>query len=61
MRLVRILCDIAEVQAECLTKPAEFHLTLVLQAETEGLLSDLLQNNVFSYRLTFLDLYIYTW
>ena len=42
VRLVRILRDVGEMEAEGLTETAELDLTLVLQAELECLLSNLL-------------------
>ena len=44
MRLVSVLCDVGEVETEGLAKTAEFHLALVLQAELECLLGDLLHS-----------------
>lgn len=43
VRLVRILGDIAEMQAQRLAEPPELDLALVLEAELERLLRDLLQ------------------
>ena len=44
MGLVCVLGDIREVQAESLAKATELDLALMLQAELESLLGDLLQN-----------------
>ena len=42
VRLVRILRDIGQVKTEGLAQATELDLALVLQAELEGLLRDLL-------------------
>ena len=49
MGLVRILRDVGEMEAEGLAETAELNLTLVLQAELECLLSDLLWRREYGY------------
>lgn len=45
MGLVRVFCDIAQVQPECLTQATKLDLALMLQAELERLLRYLLVEN----------------
>jgi hypothetical protein len=42
--LVRVLCDVGQVQTECFAETAELDFALVFEAEFECLLSDLLLN-----------------
>ena len=50
--VVRVLCYVGKVQAESLAKATELDLALMLQAELEGLLSDLLYHQDFVNRHT---------